>query len=80
MGFATLLAGPLYAALSGRSYAVMAMSRKTFVEITHLLDEERKKALVMASEDENTEAVYAISIQAFPLSVQIKPPAGRGAA
>lgn len=62
------------------SYAVMAMSRKTFVEITHLLDEERKKALVMASEDENTEAVYAISIQAFPLSVQIKPPPVRGAA
>jgi uncharacterized protein (TIGR02147 family) len=60
------------------SYAVMAMSRKTFVEITNLLDEERKKALVMAAEDETTDGVYAINIQAFPLSVQIKPPKAQG--
>ncbi len=56
------------------SYAVLAMSRKTFVEITRLIDEERKKALVMAAEDENVEGVYAINIQVFPLSTQLKPP------
>jgi uncharacterized protein (TIGR02147 family) len=55
------------------SYAVLAMSRKTFVEITRLLDEERKKALVMATEDEKIDAVYAINIQVFPLTAEFNP-------
>jgi uncharacterized protein (TIGR02147 family) len=55
------------------SYAVLAMSRKTFVEITRLLDEERKKALVMATEDDKIDAVYAVNIQVFPLSNELRP-------
>ncbi len=57
------------------SWAVMAMSRKTWGEITRLLDEERKKALVMASEDEEVDAVYAVNIQVFPLTDTLNRPA-----
>lgn len=55
------------------SYAVLAMSRKTFIEITRLLDEERKKALVMATEDDKIDGVYAINIQVFPLANELQP-------
>ena len=58
------------------SYAVVAMSHKTFVEITRLLDEERKKALVMAAEDQKIDGVYGINIQVFPLSTELKPSKG----
>lgn len=50
------------------AYSVLAMSRRTYEEITRLLDEERKKALVMASEDDQVEGVFGLSIQVFPLS------------
>jgi uncharacterized protein (TIGR02147 family) len=56
------------------SWAVMAMSRKTFLEITRLLDEERKKALVMASEDDDVDGVYALNIQVFPLAAALTGP------
>jgi uncharacterized protein (TIGR02147 family) len=54
------------------SWAVMAMSRKTYMEITRLLDEERKKAVVMASEDGEVDGVYALNIQVFPLAESLR--------
>jgi uncharacterized protein (TIGR02147 family) len=56
------------------SWAVMAMSRKTYQEITRLLDEERKKAVVMASEDGDVEGIYALNIQVFPLVEGLRAP------
>lgn len=55
------------------AYSVLAMSRRTYEEITRMLDEERKKALVMASEDSEVDGVYGLSMQVFPLSSGLRP-------
>lgn len=60
------------------AYSVLAMSRRTYDEITRLLDEERKKALVLASEDEQVDGVYGLSIQVFPLSGTLRGKASGG--
>jgi hypothetical protein len=44
------------------------MSRKTFNEVTQLLDDVRKKILVSALEDEKVDDVYVVNIQAFPIT------------
>lgn len=62
------------------SWAVMALSRKTFLEICRLLDEERKNALVLASEDDEVDGVYALNIQVFPLANGFRSPARAKAA
>jgi uncharacterized protein (TIGR02147 family) len=54
------------------AYATLAMSRKTFEEVTQLLDEIRKKILVSALEDKVIDNVYVLNIQAFPVTRDIR--------
>ncbi len=56
------------------AYSVMAMSRKTFQEITNLLDEERKRMLVMANDDKQVDDIFVLNIQAFPITQNINSP------
>jgi len=49
------------------SWAVLAMGRKTFQEISRLLDEARQRALAEAVLDPEVDGVYVVSLQAFPI-------------
>jgi len=50
------------------SWAVLAMGRKTFQEVTRLLDEARQRSLAEAILDPAVEGVYVVSLQAFPVA------------
>lgn len=49
------------------SWAVLAMGRKTFQEVSRLLDEARQKSLAEAVLDPEVDGVYVVSLQAFPI-------------
>jgi uncharacterized protein (TIGR02147 family) len=55
------------------SYSILAMSRKTFDEASKLIDEVRKKILVLAMEDEQVDGVFDLNIQMFPLTQFLNP-------
>lgn len=46
----------------------LTMSKESYDEATKLIDEVRKKILVLATEDEKIDAVYTLNCQLFPLS------------
>lgn len=46
----------------------LTMSQESYDEATKLIDEVRKKILVLATEDEKIDAVYTLNCQLFPLS------------
>lgn len=50
------------------SWAVLAMGRKTFQEVSRLLDEARQRSLAEAILDPAVEGVYVVSLQAFPVA------------
>jgi uncharacterized protein (TIGR02147 family) len=50
------------------SYSVLATSRRVFDQATQLLDEVRKKILLLAMEDETVDGIYAVNLNLFPLS------------
>ncbi|MCB9496059.1 MAG: TIGR02147 family protein [Fibrobacteria bacterium] len=49
------------------SWAVLAMGRKSYQEVTKLLDEVRQKALAEAVLDQDVDGIYVVSLQAFPV-------------
>jgi len=49
------------------SWAVLAMGRKAFQEVSRLLDEARQKSLAEAITDADVDGVYVVSLQAFPI-------------
>lgn len=49
------------------SWAVLAMGRKTFQEVSRILDEVRQRALAEAVMDPDVDGVYVVSLQAFPI-------------
>ncbi len=49
------------------SWAVLAMGRKAFQEVSRLLDEARQKSLAEAVTDSEVDGVYVVSLQAFPI-------------
>jgi uncharacterized protein (TIGR02147 family) len=55
------------------SYSILAMSHKTFDEASKLIDEVRKKILVLAMEDEQVDGVFDLNIQLFPLTQFLNP-------
>ncbi len=50
------------------AYSILAMSEKTFREASRLIDEVRKRILVLAMEDEKVDAVYNLNVQLYPLT------------
>lgn len=61
--------GPSTRHLSG---VTVAMSEKTFAQVSSLMDELRRKALELAQQDEKVERVYHFNFQGFPLSVPLQ--------
>lgn len=61
--------GPDARHLSGLT---VAMSGKSFAEVSVLMDELRRKALELAQRDEEVERVYQFNFQGFPLSAPIR--------
>lgn len=53
------------------AYSILAMSEKTFHEASQLLDEVRKRILVLAMEDEEVDKVYNLNTQFFPLTEKL---------
>ncbi len=53
------------------AYSILAMSDKTFREAAQLLDETRKRILVMALEDPSVDRVFDLNMQLFPLSEKL---------
>ncbi len=53
------------------AYTVLAMSNATFQEAARMLDEVRKKILVLALEDEQVDGVFDLNMQLFPLTQPI---------
>lgn len=49
----------------------LTMSKETYDEATKLIDEVRKKILVLATEDDKVDGVYTLNCQLFPLSQPI---------
>ena len=62
------------------SGATVAMSEKSFQDLSAMMDEFRKKVLEIAVEDEKVERIYQFSFLAFPLSGRMEPtgPSGAG--
>jgi uncharacterized protein (TIGR02147 family) len=50
------------------AYSILAMSDSTFAEAKKLLNEVRKKILVLAMEDEQVDRIFSLNAQLFPLS------------
>lgn len=57
--------GPSDRHLSG---VTVAMSEKTYAQVSSMMDELRRKALELAQQDEKVERVYHFNFQGFPLS------------
>lgn len=53
------------------SYSILATSKKVFDQASQMLDEVRKKILVLAMEDDDVDGVYALNLHLFPLSQSI---------
>lgn len=53
------------------AYSILATSKDVYNEATKLLDETRKRILVMAMEDEQVDGIWAINMNLFPLSHNI---------
>lgn len=50
------------------AYSVLAMSEETYREACRMLEEVRKRILVLAMEDEEVDAVYNLNVQLYPLT------------
>lgn len=53
------------------SYSILATNKKVFDQASQMLDEVRKKILVLAMEDDDVDGVYALNLHLFPLSQPI---------
>ncbi len=60
------------------SYSVLATSRKVYEQASQMLDEVRKKILVLAMEDEQVDGIYAVNLNLFPLSQPIHKDSEKG--
>jgi uncharacterized protein (TIGR02147 family) len=66
--------GPSARHLSG---VTVAMSEKTYAQVSSLMDELRHKVLELAQQDEDVERVYHFNFQGFPLSVFLAETGGK---
>lgn len=66
--------GPSARHLSG---VTVAMSEKSYAQISSLMDELRRKTLELAQQDEKVERVYHFNFQGFPLSLPLAESAGK---
>ena len=48
------------------------LSRESYSKIENLLDEIRRKIIVIAAEEKNVEQVYRLNLQLFPLTKNVK--------
>ena len=53
------------------TYTTLAMSKETYDQATKLIDDVRKKILVLATEDKKVDGIYSLNAQLFPLSQPI---------